>query len=91
MATPVQINRSGFRPKKSPTPPQRVLDRAEDWIRWIIQHQDATRVRAVLRPSVYIGPASAGDRGAYTLELWWHNGDRPGHDLKIIEPDGQSY
>lgn len=62
--TTIKISRRGFRKA-----PANVKVEAERRAKAFAEAAEASSLLAELRPSVYCGPGSAGDRGAYTLSL----------------------
>lgn len=86
----MKITRRGFRSRKYPVPAD-VLAEAEERIAATAEVTPGTSIMATLRPSVYCGPGSAGDRGAYTLEILTF-GDSAGRcSVLTIEHDAEAH
>lgn len=78
-----KISRRGFRSRKYPVPAD-VLAQAETAVQRYADQCE--HMIATLRPAVYCGPGSGGDRGAYTLEVWGHvNSHGPDPDRSFTQ------
>jgi hypothetical protein len=86
MSSACKITRRGFKARNYPVPAD-VIEQAEEHIAAEREH-GAERILAELRISAYCGPGSAGDRGAYTLDLNVWCSPRNRHQIITIERSG---
>lgn len=81
-----KITRRGFKSRNTPVPAD-VLEQAEEFIA-AERAYGAQNILAQLRPMTYCGPGSAGERGAYMLDLHAGRHGTFTHGLHTIERSG---